>query len=94
MNYYLKIDTTKIDESRLFKGQKGTYLDCVMIESKNSQYGDSHMIVQSVSKEEREAGVKGPIIGNAKEQAARSQQAAAPTNNPPAKQDDDETVPF
>ena len=62
----LKIDVTKIDKSRLFKGEKGTYLDAVLIETPNNQYGDDYMIVQSVSKEEREQGVRGEILGNGK----------------------------
>lgn len=61
-----KIDVTKIDKTKLFKGAKGTYLDIALIETPNNQYGDSHMITQSVSKEEREAGVKGAILGNIK----------------------------
>lgn len=60
-----KIDVTKIDKSKLFKGAKGTYLDIAMFETPTSKFGD-YMIVQSVSKEEREAGKKGAIIGNAK----------------------------
>lgn len=61
----IKIDVTKIDKARLFRGQKGTYLDAVAIETPNSEYGD-YMIVQDVKKEEREAGVKGNILGNIK----------------------------
>lgn len=60
-----KIDVTKIDKDRLFKGEKGTYLDIVLIETPKSEYGD-YMIVQSVTKEEREAGQRGEILGNAK----------------------------
>jgi len=62
----LKIDVNKIDKSRLFEGTKGTYLDAVLIETPDNQYGDDYMIVQSVSKEEREQGVRGEILGNAK----------------------------
>ena len=62
----LKIDVLKIDKARLFKGEKGTYLDAVMIETPDNQYGDDYMIVQGVSKEEREAGTRGNILGNAK----------------------------
>lgn len=61
----LKLDVSKINKDRLFKGAKGTYLDAVLIETPNSEYGD-FMIVESVTKEEREAGVKGTILGNAK----------------------------
>ena len=63
----LQIDVTKINKDKLFKGEKGTYLNCVLIETPNNQYGNSHMIVQDTSKEEREAGIKGAILGNAKE---------------------------
>jgi len=67
-----KIDVTKIDKARLFQGKNGArYLDFALIETPNNQYGDSHMIVQSVSKDEREAGVKGNILGNIKEVGAK-----------------------
>lgn len=62
----LHIDVTKIDKEKLFKGEKGTYLDCVLIPTPNSPYSD-YMIVQDTTKEEREAGIKGTILGNAKE---------------------------
>jgi hypothetical protein len=61
----LKIDVTKIDKSRLYKGAKGTYLNCTMIDTPTSEYGD-YMIVEETTKEEREAGKKGTILGNAK----------------------------
>ena len=62
----IKINVNKIEKARLFKGAKGRYLDCtVFIDKANpSQYGDHGFITQDVSKEEREAGTKGPIIGN------------------------------
>lgn len=58
-----KINCSAIDKSRLFKGAKGTYLDIVLIDTPNGQYGD-YMVVQAVTKEEREKGIKGPILGN------------------------------
>jgi len=61
----IKIDVTKIKKERLYKGAKGTYLDAVLIPTPNSEYGD-YMIVESISKEEREAGNKGTILRNAK----------------------------
>ena len=61
----LKIDVKKIDKSRLFVGKKGTYLDAVLIETPNSEYGD-YMIVEDISYDERQAGKKGTILGNAK----------------------------
>ena len=62
----IKIDVSKIDKSRLYKGNKGTYLSAVLIPTPNGQYGD-YMIVEEVTKEEREAGKKGTILGNGKE---------------------------
>ena len=61
----IKIDVSKIDKAALYKGTKGTYLDCVAWPSKTTgQYGDTHYIVQELSREKREAGEKGAIIGN------------------------------
>jgi hypothetical protein len=63
----LKIDVTKIDKDRLYKGKSGTYLDAIVfLKDETDQYGNNGMITQSVSKEEREAGVRGSILGNAK----------------------------
>ena len=62
-----KIKTAAIDKTRLFKSDRGvTYLDLVLIESPNDKYGNDYMVVQGVSKEDRAAGVKGAILGNAK----------------------------
>ena len=64
----IKLDVTKIDKQRLFSGQKGTYLDAtVFIDiDELDQYGNSGMITQDVSKEEKQNGVKGNILGNVK----------------------------
>ena len=89
----IKIDVSKIDKNRLFKGKQGTYLNAVLIETPNNQYGDSHMIVEDVSKEEREKGVKGNILGNAKTFEYTNNQNSAPvTDLPPPSEVDD--LPF
>jgi hypothetical protein len=64
----LSIDVSKIDKSKLYKGEKGTYLSCTAFIDPNNpdQYGNAGMITQDVSKEEKEAGVKGAILGNSK----------------------------
>ena len=64
----LKIDVSKIDKARLFSGQKGTYLDAtIFVElAELDQYGNSGMITQDVTKEEKAQGVKGNILGNGK----------------------------
>ena len=62
----VKIDVSKIDKNRLFKGAKGTYLDATVfidIDQKD-QYENNGMITQDVNKQERDQGVKGPILGN------------------------------
>jgi hypothetical protein len=64
----ISIDVTKIEKARLIKGAKGTYLDLkTFIDTeKTSQYGDHGFISQSVTKEEKDAGVQTPILGNCK----------------------------
>jgi hypothetical protein len=105
-----KIDVTKIDKSRFFQGKNGAkYLDLVLIPSPNDRYGNTHFITQSTTKEERDQGVKLPILGNAKEQAPRGegvQQDAPAERTPPPRSlparstkpvpspDDDGDVPF
>lgn len=62
------IDVTKLDKSRFFKGKKGTYakLTCFVDTEETSQFGDNGTITQELSKEDRDNGVKLPILGNAK----------------------------
>lgn len=94
----IKIDVTKIDKSKLYKGQKGTYLDAViLVREETDQYGNNGMIVQSVSKEEREAGVRGAILGNCKVEFGSTDSARpAPNSKPqnPIVDDVDDDLPF
>lgn len=64
----LKIDVSKIDKQRLFKGSKGVYLDATAFIDIDEldQYGNSGMITQNVTKEERDQDIKGNILGNSK----------------------------
>lgn len=64
----LRIDVTKIDKTHLFKGKSGTYLNVVIWPNKDGtdQFENTHYAVQELSREAREAGEKGKIIGNAK----------------------------
>ena len=61
-----KIDVKKISKPDMFVGQKGTYLDLCLLENRDGtdQYGNDGMVIQEISKEARESGPKGPIIGN------------------------------
>ena len=87
-----KLDVTKIDKSKLFKGERGTYLDIVLIDTPNSDYGD-YMIVQSATKEEREAGKKGAILGNGKIIEKRGSSPGQPSA-PKTFEEEDSDVPF
>jgi len=64
----LSVNVEKIEKARLFKGQKGTYLDMTVFVDldEQDQYGNNGFIAQSVSKEEREQGVRTEILGNTK----------------------------
>lgn len=99
----LKIDVTKIDKNHLFQGKSGKYLDAALHDKPND-YGDDGFITQSVSKEARAAGVKGPIIGNwktlgssqAKSEPVPQKKTAEKVAKPaaPANPDDDQNLPF
>ncbi len=64
----VRIDVTKIDKARFFKGEKGTYMDLTTFidMDQKDQYSNNGFISQSVSKEERAQGVQTPILGNVK----------------------------
>lgn len=61
-----KINVKLIKKEKLFEGEKGTYLNFVLIETPNSKYGD-YMIKQEGKQEEDM-----PILGNAKIWNAKS----------------------
>lgn len=94
----LKINVTRIIKEHMFKGEKGVYLDCACFENKTGpdEKGYTHFICQSVSKEARDRGERGPIIGNLKMPNGQSQQrkpapSATSNDGPP---DDSGTPPF
>jgi hypothetical protein len=103
----LKIDVKKIDKSAMFEGAKGTYLDLTLMDNKDGidQYGNAGFIVQDIGKERREAGQKGPIIGNWKHvntapgRTVMPKTATAPPTPPksgyePDPNDDQSDIPF
>lgn len=71
----LNINTSKIDESSLFQGRNGKYLHLLLFERRDD-YGNDGFVIQEPSKEQRDAGTRGPIVGNWKQQ-----QAAETENN-------------
>lgn len=88
-----KLDVTKIDKAKLFKGEKGTYLDIILIETPDSKYGDDYVVKQSVTKEQREAGEQGIILGNAKI-VKKAETAKKPDTAKKAKEEEDSDLPF
>jgi hypothetical protein len=83
-----RINVDKIDKSRFFKGKKGRYLNIVLIETPDSEYGD-YLIKQEQTKEERERGEKTEIIGNAK--FFKSRNGGANTPHKSSSENDDWT---
>jgi hypothetical protein len=87
----------------LFKGEKGQYLDATVFIDLDEldQYGNSGMITQDVSKEEKQAGTKGAILGNSKvfwRDEGQAPQARAPVTSKtaplPPVDDFDDDIPF
>lgn len=63
----VKIDVTKIDKARLYKGKKGTYLDLTTFIDldETDQYDNNGFIAQAQTEDERKSGAeKPPILGN------------------------------
>jgi len=80
------IDVLKINKDKLYTGKKGKYLNVVLIPTPNSDYGD-WMIVEETTEEERKAGEKGTILGNAKvlvkkEEASQDKKSESETDLP------------
>jgi hypothetical protein len=94
----LSINVTKIDKSHLIEGKAGKYLELILNENRNGpdQYGNDGFVTQGVSKAAREAGQRGPIVGNYRTVGAKQKQAA-PANPQPIpfdKLDNQDDVPF
>lgn len=56
----INVNVEKIDKERFFQGKKGRYMDLVLFETPDSEYGD-YMV-----KQRGEKGEKMPILGNGK----------------------------
>jgi hypothetical protein len=58
------INLDKIDKNEIIQGEKGRYLKLRLSNTPNSEYGYDYLCAQQVSKEAREAGKDGNILGN------------------------------
>lgn len=100
----VSIDLRKIDQSKCKSHPNGAkYCELVLLEAREKKYGNDYMVVQGLPKADRDAGLKGAILGNGKILEPRGQQqerkpiATAPNTparnaeTPPPESDD---VPF
>ena len=62
----LNINTAKIDKTALYEGKTGKFLDITLMDNRDGpdKFGNDGFAVQGLGKERREAGERGPIIGN------------------------------
>ena len=97
----LSIEVMKITKTRLYEGKKGAkYLGAVLVENRNGldQFGWDGFVAEEVSKEERQANVKGTIIGNWKHIGGKP--APVPGRGLPLEKrgdpvdDDPDSIPF
>ncbi len=88
-----KINVTRIDKAHLFNGKNGKYLDIALFENRDGtdEHGNEGFITQSVTKEAREAGQKGPIIGNWRRVGKNKPQTQTKTT---VEETDFEDIPF
>jgi len=89
----LRINVSKILKEHLYTGKNGKLLDLVVWPNKDGadQFGNTHYVVQELSRAARDAGDRGPIVGNL---TLPEMEAPAPTpkpnkyERPAAKRDD------
>lgn len=105
----LKINVSNIEKARLYKGNKGVYLDATVyldVDHKDP-YGNNGIINQQVTKEERQSGTYGATLGNARiyvngvHEADEQQKYQQPAQKPAQQQtpqeyvdDFDDDIPF
>jgi hypothetical protein len=78
----VRINLNQIEKAKLYTGAKGTYLDAVIfLKDEVDQYGNSGMVVQSVTAEQRAAGEKGNILGNVKVLGAKQPSTNSPISS-------------
>ena len=88
----LSINLDKIDKTKIITGKKGKYLNLTVGSNRDGedQFGNTHYIFQSQSKEEREGGSEKNYLGNGKQFVFDNQpkaKAETVTN-------DDDDLPF
>jgi len=63
----VSIDVSKLDKSRFYKGQKGTYASLdIWVSDEPDKFGNDASVSETLTKEEREAGAKKNYVGSGK----------------------------
>jgi len=91
----VRINVSRIDKSKLYKGEKGVYLNMttfVDLDQEN-EYGNNGFISMEQSKEQRDAGEQSVILGNVKKFWSDGATASAPQSDM-SLEELDEDIPF
>lgn len=89
----VSINLDKIDKSKIIAGKKGKYLNLTVGANRNGedQFGNTHYVAISQTKEEREAKAPKVYLGNGKEFVFNEGNGPAPA---PATAGNDGDLPF
>lgn len=96
----LNINVLKIPKDRIVVGKKGEYLDLVLFDNKHGrdEFGNDGFVSISMSKQERQNGEKGVIIGNWKhintEGAKPKQEKETKESEGGSSEEEDSEIPF
>lgn len=93
------INVKKLEKESFHHGQKGIYTDLIFFENRDGEdeYGNLGFVVQGISKERRDQGERGPIVGNWKDTDMRPGQSPAQGQQAPSDgqgQADGDDIPF
>ncbi len=91
----VRINVSKIDKSKLYKGEKGVYLNMTTFVDldQEDEYGNNGFISMEQSKEQRDAGEQSVILGNVKKFWVDGATASAPQSDM-SLEELDEDIPF
>ena len=91
----VRINVSKIDKSKLYKGEKGVYLNMTTFVDLDQEveYGNNGFISMEQSKEQRDAGEQSVILGNVKKFLIDGATASAPQSDI-SFEELDEDIPF
>jgi hypothetical protein len=91
----VRINVSKIDKSKLYKGAKGVYLNMTTFVDldEEDEYGNNGFISMEQSKEQRDAGEQSVILGNVKKFWTDGAEVSAPQPDM-SLEELDEDIPF